>query len=55
MTSRDHNRALALRHAEVGLAVFPCGSDKRPLVAWRDASTADPARVAELWAQLATG
>jgi hypothetical protein len=51
MTARDHNRAFALRHAEAGLPVFPCGPDKRPLVAWRDESTADPARVAELWAK----
>src|SRR3954469_1725602 len=49
MLNRDKNRALALRLAEAGLPVFPCGPDKRPLVPWRDQSTADAQRVADLW------
>src|SRR3954447_10895819 len=47
--TRDHNRSFALRLAEAGLAVFPCGPDKKPLVPWRDQSTADAQRVADLW------
>jgi hypothetical protein len=51
MTSRDFNRDWALRLAEVGIAVFPCGPDKKPLVKWRDASSTDPETVAAQWAQ----
>lgn len=46
----DHNRDLALRLGEATLPVFPCRLDnRRPLVRWRDESTADPERIAELW------
>src|SRR4051794_23738518 len=49
--SRDFNRDFALRHAEAGLAVFPCGSDKKPLVAWREASTTSTQDIAKMWAR----
>src|SRR5215218_5009589 len=51
MSAADQNREYALRLAHAGLPVFPCGADKRPLVAWRDGSTADPQQVDALWAR----
>jgi hypothetical protein len=47
--SRDINRDYALRFAEVGVPVFPCGPDKKPLVQWREASSAESTAVAALW------
>src|SRR3954471_5395088 len=49
--ARDFNRDWALRLAESGLSVFPCGADKKPLVAWRSLSSCDPDAVALWWAQ----
>jgi hypothetical protein len=47
----DHNLAVALRLAAVGLHVFPCRSDnKRPAIAdWDENSTTDPARIRAWW------
>jgi hypothetical protein len=48
---RDINRDWALRLAEVGIAVFPCGPDKKPLIKWRDFSSSDTDAVAIWWTQ----
>jgi hypothetical protein len=48
---RDINRDWALRLAEAGLAVFPCGPDKKPLIKWREFSSSDPEAVAMWWSQ----
>jgi hypothetical protein len=46
---RNLNRDFALRLAEVGIEVFPCGQDKKPLVKWRRFSSCDPEIVAQWW------
>jgi Bifunctional DNA primase/polymerase, N-terminal len=46
---RDLNRDFALRLAEAGFEIFPCGQDKIPLVKWKTMSTGDPEAVAEMW------
>jgi hypothetical protein len=51
MAEGDHNRDWALRLAEAGIAVFPCGPDKKPLVKWREASTTNAQAIAALWTQ----
>ncbi len=45
------NATTALRLATAGLAIFPCGDDKRPLggIRWRDESSCDAAKVAAWW------
>jgi hypothetical protein len=45
------NAVSALRLAGAGLAIFPCGNDKRPLggIRWRDESSNDSAKVAARW------
>lgn len=45
------NREVAISLAEAGLAVFPCGMDKRPPkdFHWREESSADPKRTATRW------
>jgi hypothetical protein len=48
---RDINRDWALRLAEAGIAVFPCGADKKPLIKWREFSSSDPEAVAMWWSQ----
>ena len=47
---RPCNREVALRLAEAGIAVFPAGPDKRPLLKWRELSSSDPKAI-ELWWQ----
>jgi hypothetical protein len=47
----DINRDWAHRLAEAGIAVFPCGADKKPLVKWREYSSSDPAAIAMWWSQ----
>ena len=46
---RPCNRKVALRLAEAGLAVFPAGPDKKPLLSWRKLSTSDPTVIERLW------
>jgi Virulence-associated protein E/Bifunctional DNA primase/polymerase, N-terminal len=46
-----NNRHFALKAAELGLSVFPCGADKKPLVKWRDESTTDPKQIHQWWTQ----
>src|SRR5262245_30379755 len=48
---RDFNRDWAMRLAEAGIAVFPCGADKKPLVHWREFSSSDADAVAQWWSQ----
>jgi hypothetical protein len=48
---RDINRDWALRLAEAGIAVFPCGPDKKPLIKWREFSSSDADAVAQWWSQ----
>ena len=43
------NARLAQQLAQFGLAVFPCGPDKKPLCKWRDVSTNDPLRIEAIW------
>jgi hypothetical protein len=39
----------ALRLAEAGIAVFPCGPNKKPLVKWRKFSSSDADAVLRMW------
>src|SRR5262245_59440915 len=48
---RDFNRDWALRLAEAGIAIFPCGADKKALIKWREFSSSDPEAVAQWWHQ----
>jgi hypothetical protein len=48
---RDLNRDFALRLAEAGFSIFPCGQDKIPLVKWRTLSTRDPETIAVWWSE----
>lgn len=43
------NLGVALQLAEAGLAVFPCGQDKRPLCKWTSDSTTDAAAITRSW------
>ena len=43
------NRELAKRLAEAGIAVFPAGPDKRPLLRWRELSSSDPEAIELMW------
>jgi Bifunctional DNA primase/polymerase, N-terminal len=47
----DVNRDAALRLAEAGIAVFPCGPDKKPLIKWREFSSSDVDAVVMWWSQ----
>jgi hypothetical protein len=47
--ARDFNRDWAMRMAEAGLAIFPCGDDKKPLIKWREFSSSDTEAVAQWW------
>jgi Bifunctional DNA primase/polymerase, N-terminal len=49
--ARDFNRDWAMRMAEAGLAGFPCGNDKKPLIKWREFSSSDPEAIAQWWRQ----
>jgi Bifunctional DNA primase/polymerase, N-terminal len=48
---RDFNRDWALRLAEAGIAIFPCGPDKKALIKWRKFSSSDVDAVAQWWTQ----
>jgi hypothetical protein len=48
---RDINRDWALRLTEAGIAIFPCGPDKKPLIKWREFSSCDADAVAMWWTQ----
>jgi hypothetical protein len=48
---RDFNRDWALRLAEAGVSIFPCGIDKKPLVKWSVLSSSDPDAIAAWWQQ----
>src|SRR5215218_2180647 len=41
----------AFKIAGRGKPVFPCNTEKRPLVKWKDQATDDPERVRRLWAK----
>jgi hypothetical protein len=44
------NLEVALKYAEAGMAVFPCGPDKRPLVTdWLASASADAGTIREWW------
>jgi Bifunctional DNA primase/polymerase, N-terminal len=44
------NLDVALRYAQAGFRIFPCGLDKRPLVpSWATERTADAARITAWW------
>jgi hypothetical protein len=45
------NLHYALHCAKLGLYVFPCGADKKPLVKWRALSTVDPEQIKQQWAE----
>jgi hypothetical protein len=47
------NAYFARKLASLGLAVFPCGDDKRPKrgIKWRDESTTELAKVEEWWSE----
>ncbi len=48
---RKDNRYFALKCARIGLHVFPCRTDKRPIsrLRWRDISTTDVATIDRWW------
>jgi hypothetical protein len=48
---RKDNRYFALKCARIGLHVFPCRTDKRPIsrLRWRDVSTTDVATIDRWW------
>ena len=46
---RDFNRDWALRLGEVGVSIFPCGEDKKPLVKWRGSSSSNVDQIAQFW------
>ena len=48
---RDFNRDWALQLAEAGIAIFPCGPDKKALIKWRTLSSSDSDAVAQWWTQ----
>jgi Protein of unknown function (DUF3631)/Bifunctional DNA primase/polymerase, N-terminal len=51
MSSQYKNRDVALRYARAGFKIFPCGTDKRPLVpSWATEATADPKQIQTWWA-----
>ena len=44
------NQDTALSLARAGLAIFPCGQDKKPLIsAWRENSTTDETTIQNWW------
>lgn len=43
------NMAAALKLARAGIPVFPVSQDRKPLVKWKDAATADAAQVRRWW------
>ena len=49
MHAPPNNLDYAKKCASIGLAVFPCGTDKKALVKWRAASTTDAQQIAEWW------
>jgi putative DNA primase/helicase len=49
--ARQENLRYALHCAELGLYVFPCGADKKPLVKWRALSTVDPEQIKQWWTE----
>jgi hypothetical protein len=51
MQQRDFNRDWALRLAEAGIAIFPCGPDKKPLIKWRNFSSCEVDAIAQWWMQ----
>jgi hypothetical protein len=50
MDARQANLHYALHCAKLGLYVFPCGADKKPLVKWRALSTIDHEQIKQQWA-----
>lgn len=51
-TAKNANLQAALALAKQGIAVFPAGPDKRPMVkGWQDVATADTDQIERWWAQ----
>src|SRR5262249_24467789 len=51
--SRPDNRQFARHCASLGLHIFPCGADKKPMpgLKWRKLSTTDAAQIDRWWKQ----
>jgi hypothetical protein len=49
----DLNASTAQQLARLGLYVFPCNPDKRPVsgLKWREASSNDPIVISGMWAE----
>ena len=52
LPGEPRNLATAIQYAHGGVRVFPCNTDKRPLIDdWLNAASADEAQLTEWWTQ----